>query len=61
MPFYDYECTKCGKVFEAQQTFEEHDRHQDHDQHKTLRCPNCGNTKLEQCITPVNVVTSKKS
>jgi len=42
MPYYDYECTDCGREFEAQQSFDEHDRHQDHERDQRLTCPKCG-------------------
>jgi putative FmdB family regulatory protein len=32
MPFYDYECTKCGKTFELQQKMTDKPRE---------RCPEC--------------------
>ena len=61
MPSYEYECTKCGRKFEAMQTFEEHDRHEDHDRHQLLKCPHCGSTKVEQRVASVFVITAKKS
>jgi putative FmdB family regulatory protein len=61
MPYYDYECTDCGKKFEALQTFAEHDRHEKHDQHAPLTCPKCGSKDVRQRISPVSVHTPKKS
>lgn len=62
MPYYEYECTACGKRFEAMQTFEEHDRHEEHERHQRLRCPKCTSKKVEQLIAAsVFVITSKKS
>jgi putative FmdB family regulatory protein len=61
MPHYDYRCNKCGKQFEAWQSFEEHDRHEDHDRHQPLKCPECGSTNVEQLVSSVYVITSKKS
>ena len=61
MPYYEYECTECGNKFEALQTIEEHDRHEDHDRHEPLRCPRCGGTQVEQVLSSVFVITSKKS
>src|ERR1700730_7713755 len=50
MPYYEHECTECGKKFEALQSFEEHDRHQQHEVHQPLKCPKCGSKKVEQLI-----------
>jgi putative FmdB family regulatory protein len=62
MPSYQYECTACGKTFEAQQSFEEHDQHVDHERHKPLQCPHCNSKKVEQRVgSSVFVITSKKS
>jgi putative FmdB family regulatory protein len=61
MPSYEYECTQCGKRFEAWQSFEEHDRHEQHGVHKPLACPKCRSTKVEQLLSQVYVHTSKKS
>jgi putative FmdB family regulatory protein len=61
MPYYEYACTGCGKRFEALQSLDEHDRHEDHERHQALRCPKCGSEKVEQLITAVYVITSKKS
>lgn len=54
MPTYEYECTKCGKTFTAQQTVREHEQ-------KKAKCPSCGSKKIEQLISPVYVKTSRKS
>lgn len=62
MPYYEYECSACGKHFEALQSFEEHDRHEEHERHQPLKCPKCGSTKIEQVVaSSVYVITSKKS
>jgi len=62
MPYYDYQCSDCGKDFETQQSFEEHDRHEDHERHKRLTCPHCGSRKIEQRVSQsVTAITSKKS
>jgi putative FmdB family regulatory protein len=61
MPYYDYECRKCGHTFEAMQTFDEHDRHEDHEQHRQIACPHCGSNKIEQAIASPYVITSRKS
>lgn len=62
MPCYEYECTACGKKFEATQSFEEHERHETHEEHQRLVCPKCGSTQIEQLLSAsVYVITSKKS
>jgi putative FmdB family regulatory protein len=62
MPYYDYECPRCGKRFEAVQSFEEHERGQDHEKHRPLKCPKCGSPKVTQAVAAsVFVITSKKS
>jgi len=55
MPFYDYECSQCGKTFTRQETFEEHDRR------RSLKCPECGSRKTRQLILAAHVHTPKKS
>ena len=55
MPLYEYECNECGKKFATKQTFGEHDRH------APVPCPHCGSKNVVRLITPVGVVTSKKS
>jgi putative FmdB family regulatory protein len=55
MPYYEYECAKCGKRFEEKQTFAEHEQHQ------KVKCPHCSSTKVEQLLSAVTVITSKKS
>jgi putative FmdB family regulatory protein len=62
MPWYDYKCIACGKVFEVVQTYSEHDNDVDHERERPLRCPGCNSKKLEHCVAAsVNVITSKKS
>jgi putative FmdB family regulatory protein len=62
MPYYEYECSQCGKQFEALQSFAEHDRHEEHERHGRLKCPKCGSKRLEQLLSSsVYVITSKKS
>jgi putative FmdB family regulatory protein len=61
MPYYEYECSACGKRFEALQSFEERERHEEHGRHERLKCPECGSKKVEQLLSSVFVITSKKS
>jgi putative FmdB family regulatory protein len=55
MPFYEFECTKCGKTFTVKQSFAQHDRHE------KVACPSCKSSKVEQLLSPVMAKTSKKS
>jgi putative FmdB family regulatory protein len=55
MPYYEFECTQCGKKFTEKETFKEHD------EHRKEKCPKCGSKKVEQLITPVMAKTAKKS
>ena len=52
MPFYDLKC-KCGSV--QQNGF--HQRQEN----RRIRCPKCGNNKLETVYLSVNVVQSRKN
>jgi putative FmdB family regulatory protein len=54
VPTYDYQCAKCGKRFEAQQTVAEHDRRQ-------ATCPECRSHSVSQLPSAFHAVTSKKS
>jgi putative FmdB family regulatory protein len=55
MPDYEFQCSKCSKVFTDHETFAEHDKH------PKVKCPECGSTEVRQVINPVGVKTSKKS
>ena len=55
MPDYEFECSKCSKVFTDHETFAEHDKH------PKVKCPQCGSTEVRQVVAPVGVKTSKKS
>ena len=54
MPYYEFECRRCGEKFTVQENFAEHNRHQE-------KCPKCGSKQVEQLISSVHVKTSKKS
>ena len=54
MPSYDYRCAKCKKKFTASSSFREHDAGK-------VKCPKCGEKKLEQLITAFQAKTSRKS
>jgi putative FmdB family regulatory protein len=55
MPYYDFECAKCGKKFTEKETFAEYDRG------KRIKCPKCGSTRTRRMIGAVYAQTSKKS
>ena len=55
MPYYEYECTECGKKFEVRWTFREYD------EHPVVRCPKCASKAVEQLVASVSVQTPKKS
>ena len=54
MPSYDYRCTKCKKEFTAILSIGEHEA-------AKIKCPKCGEKKVEQLITAFQTKTSKKS
>lgn len=54
MPSYDYRCPKCEKEFTVSISIGEHDAGK-------VKCPKCGENKVEQLITAFLVKTSKKS
>ena len=54
MPSYDYRCEKCNKKFTALLSIGEHDAGK-------VKCPKCGERKVEQLITAFQVKTSRKS
>jgi putative FmdB family regulatory protein len=43
MPIYEYQCRKCGKLFEKIQKVNERG--------KSLKCPYCGEKKPEKMIS----------
>jgi putative FmdB family regulatory protein len=55
MPDYEFQCSKCSRVFSEHETFAEHDRHPE------VKCPGCGSTDVRPIVSPVGVKTSKKS
>ena len=54
MPVYDFRCEKCKKKFTLTMTVTEYSK-------TKFRCPKCKSTRVNQQITPFQVVTSKKS
>ena len=54
MPSYDYKCTKCNEKFTVILSIREHDAGE-------VKCPKCGEKKVEQLITTFQVKTSRKS
>jgi putative FmdB family regulatory protein len=54
MPIYEFLCRKCNKEFTLMLHFDEYDRHD-------VACPHCKSKQVEQAVTSVSVVTSRKS
>jgi putative FmdB family regulatory protein len=54
MPSYEYRCPKCNKNFTVILSIGEHDAGK-------VKCPKCGDRKVEQLITAFQVKTSRKS
>ena len=57
MPFYEFECLKCGETFQETLSVSEYEKKTQ----KGIRCPKCQSRKVEQLITSVSVETSRKS
>ena len=49
MPIYDFMCRKCNKPFTLFITISEHEE-------KNFKCSECGSTKVEQQISPIQVL-----
>ena len=54
MPQYEYVCNKCKKTFTLIMTLAEYDK-------GNVACPKCKSKKIEQKLSTVFTVTSKKS
>jgi putative FmdB family regulatory protein len=54
MPVYEFLCRKCDKEFTQVMSFAEYERHD-------VRCPKCKSKDVEQALSSVSVVTSRKS
>jgi putative FmdB family regulatory protein len=54
MPVYEFLCRKCDKEFTLVLTIDEHERHD-------VKCPRCRSKQVEQAVSSVSVVTSRKS
>jgi putative FmdB family regulatory protein len=46
MPFYEYECTKCGHQFEVMLAVSERE-----EKEKTLACPKCGECEPRRLLS----------
>ncbi len=57
MPFYDFQCLKCGHKFQEILSLVEYDKRE----RKGFRCPKCMTKRVEQVVVPAMVETSKKS
>ena len=55
MPTYEFECQKCRKHFDVQETIGEHAKHHLH------HCPQCGSESVRQVIAEVHVRTNRKT
>jgi putative FmdB family regulatory protein len=54
MPHYEYACKECKKTFSLILTLAEYDK-------GNVACPKCKSKKVEQKLSTVFTVTSKKS
>ena len=54
MPNYNFKCLKCEKEFTLALSLKEKEEGK-------VKCPFCGNDKIELQITPFYVKTAKKS
>ena len=54
MPFYEFQCQKCGKQFTLVLSVKQYER-------KEFACPDCKAKEVEQLITSAQVITSRKS
>ncbi|MFC1838121.1 FmdB family zinc ribbon protein [Thermodesulfobacteriota bacterium] len=54
MPFYDFLCEKCKKVFILTLSISEYEK-------KNFKCPKCKSVNVKQQLTNFQVKTSKKS
>ena len=54
MPHYEYVCSKCKKTFSLIMTLAEYDK-------GNVACPKCKSKNVEQKLSTVFTVTSKKS
>jgi putative FmdB family regulatory protein len=54
MPLYEFLCRKCNKEFTLVMRLEKYEHHD-------VACPHCKSKEVEQAVTGVSVITSKKS
>ncbi|MFQ5738584.1 MAG: FmdB family zinc ribbon protein [Acidobacteriota bacterium] len=57
MPFYEFECLKCGHSFQETLSVSEYEKREK----RGFRCPKCHTRRVEQLVSNVMVETSKKS
>ncbi len=55
MPGYDFVCGKCNQEFEIWGTVEEYTKG------LVDKCPFCGSRKIEQKLSPLHIMSSKKT
>jgi len=54
MPYYEYKCLDCKKIFETYLSYEEYGKND-------TQCPYCDSTKTQRIIRPVRVARSEES
>lgn len=54
MPNYEYRCSDCNRLFEAQQSVEEHGK-------QKPACPHCKSQRVEPVFSTFFAQTSRKS
>lgn len=54
MPFYEYECQGCKKVFTLVRSLREHDT-------QAAACPQCGSKEIRQLMTSFTAKTDSKT
>ncbi|MEZ0536559.1 zinc ribbon domain-containing protein [Caldicellulosiruptoraceae bacterium PP1] len=54
MPYYDLRCSNCGNEFNIKASIKERENNE-------IKCPECGETKLEAVFKSVNIISSRSS
>jgi len=53
MPIYEYQCTNCGKKFEAYRKIT--------DSHSEIKCPRCGKKQARRIFSTFGTASSGKA